>query len=390
MAQQIINIGSGVSAGNAEETRSGFDKSNQNFTELYTDKADLASPAFTGTPTAPTAAGGTNTTQLATTAFVLNNSGGGAFTFSETHTGVADPQIDIPIPAGAISVVLICNIEHSSDGSELRARVSNDNFATVETGASDYSYNEARAFPSSETNNGANLADHIRAASVIGSQPAEQFQGQFTINFPLDAGKSTGIITHHDRRNASANYNTGYGSGRYLIEEAITGIRLYPSAGTLTYTVHVFVMKAAGPAGNLLPPALTDFPTWVNQGNAIAEDGIEGMCIAVPLSVTAIDIRARVKTLPTAPKTYTTKIAWVADDANHQGAGIVIRDSATDRIIMFGLDYSQGLRSERVIINRFDDVDTFDSVVFTKGVASTQFIWLRLIDDGVDFFYEIS
>jgi phage-related tail fiber protein len=33
-------------------------------------KANLASPALTGTPTAPTAASGTNTTQLATTAFV--------------------------------------------------------------------------------------------------------------------------------------------------------------------------------------------------------------------------------------------------------------------------------------------------------------------------------
>lgn len=33
-------------------------------------KADSASPAFTGTPTAPTASSGTNTTQLATTAFV--------------------------------------------------------------------------------------------------------------------------------------------------------------------------------------------------------------------------------------------------------------------------------------------------------------------------------
>lgn len=33
-------------------------------------KADLASPTFTGTPKAPTAAAGTNTTQLATTAFV--------------------------------------------------------------------------------------------------------------------------------------------------------------------------------------------------------------------------------------------------------------------------------------------------------------------------------
>jgi len=33
-------------------------------------KADLASPTLTGTPAAPTASGGTNTTQLATTAFV--------------------------------------------------------------------------------------------------------------------------------------------------------------------------------------------------------------------------------------------------------------------------------------------------------------------------------
>ena len=33
-------------------------------------KANLASPALTGTPTAPTASVGTNTTQIATTAFV--------------------------------------------------------------------------------------------------------------------------------------------------------------------------------------------------------------------------------------------------------------------------------------------------------------------------------
>lgn len=42
-------------------------------TDLQTtldDKAPLASPAFTGTPTAPTAGAGTNTTQIATTAFV--------------------------------------------------------------------------------------------------------------------------------------------------------------------------------------------------------------------------------------------------------------------------------------------------------------------------------
>ncbi|MGH9226171.1 MAG: hypothetical protein ACRD2W_20840, partial [Acidimicrobiales bacterium] len=43
--------------------------------ELDAEKVGLASPAFTGTPTAPTAVAGTNTTQLATTAFVQVASG---------------------------------------------------------------------------------------------------------------------------------------------------------------------------------------------------------------------------------------------------------------------------------------------------------------------------
>lgn len=62
-------------------------------TNLTTDlaaKAPIASPSFTGTPTAPTATVGTNTTQIATTAFVLENSislnGNQAFTGVKTFT----------------------------------------------------------------------------------------------------------------------------------------------------------------------------------------------------------------------------------------------------------------------------------------------------------------
>ena len=41
------------------------------YSSLPSGTAPLASPTFTGTPAAPTAAAGTNTTQLATTAFVM-------------------------------------------------------------------------------------------------------------------------------------------------------------------------------------------------------------------------------------------------------------------------------------------------------------------------------
>lgn len=64
MAKQVIN--------NGESGLIVRGKLNDNFTELYDYKAPLASPALTGTPTAPTAATGTNTTQLATTEFIQN------------------------------------------------------------------------------------------------------------------------------------------------------------------------------------------------------------------------------------------------------------------------------------------------------------------------------
>lgn len=75
MTQQLINVGTSINDGTGDPLRTAMEKSNSNFTELYTNDtllAPLLSPVFTGTPTAPTAANGTNTTQVATTAFVQN------------------------------------------------------------------------------------------------------------------------------------------------------------------------------------------------------------------------------------------------------------------------------------------------------------------------------
>ena len=60
-----------------------------------TSKANLASPTFTGTPKAPTAASGNNSTQIATTAFVhneINNAELITATFSDVSTSVTVAQ----------------------------------------------------------------------------------------------------------------------------------------------------------------------------------------------------------------------------------------------------------------------------------------------------------
>jgi hypothetical protein len=73
MAKQTINIGTVANDSTGDPLRTAFDKTNDNFTELYTadgTKANIASPTLTGTPAAPTAGAATSSTQIATTAFV--------------------------------------------------------------------------------------------------------------------------------------------------------------------------------------------------------------------------------------------------------------------------------------------------------------------------------
>lgn len=72
-----------------------------------TSRAPLASPTFTGTPKAPTAAAGTNTTQIATTAFVkaaVDASGGEPNQNAFSHVNVVtqtDPPIDVALDAAS-------------------------------------------------------------------------------------------------------------------------------------------------------------------------------------------------------------------------------------------------------------------------------------------------
>lgn len=90
---KITNMATGVSSGDAVT-----------FAQVFT------SPAFTGTPTAPTAANGTNTTQLATTAFVQAYGATASAIDTQTHAATSKTPIadgdEFPITDSAASFVL--------------------------------------------------------------------------------------------------------------------------------------------------------------------------------------------------------------------------------------------------------------------------------------------
>ena len=76
-----------------------------NFTNLNTDKAEINSPTFTGIPLAPTAPTGTNTTQLATTAFVKgqNYITGVTGTAPIVSSGGAAPALSMAVATTSVS-----------------------------------------------------------------------------------------------------------------------------------------------------------------------------------------------------------------------------------------------------------------------------------------------
>jgi len=157
-------------------------------TGVFSGAISSVSPAFTGTPTAPTAAAGTNTTQIATTAFVLAN-------------GV--PSGAIMLWSGSIASIpsgwLLCN--GSSGTPDLRDRFivgAGTTYAVNATGGSANAtlVSHTHTATSSVTDPGHNHTG-LNGAPLTSYYPALANGGGFTgsgrYEFPTTATSTTGI-----------------------------------------------------------------------------------------------------------------------------------------------------------------------------------------------------
>lgn len=98
-------------------------------------KANLASPTFTGTPAAPTAAAGTNTTQIATTAFAQAASGLRLIT-TQSFSAASSVSIDNCFSADYDNYRILCRMTGSTDTDvRLRLRASGS-----DSSASNYAF----------------------------------------------------------------------------------------------------------------------------------------------------------------------------------------------------------------------------------------------------------
>ena len=103
------NLTAGGGGGGAWGTITGTLADQTDLQSALNAKAPLASPTFTGTPAAPTAAAGTNTTQLATTAHVFAERANTATLTNKTINGSNNTLTNLPA-AGISGVIPIANL----------------------------------------------------------------------------------------------------------------------------------------------------------------------------------------------------------------------------------------------------------------------------------------
>lgn len=169
--------------------------------ELQTNKANLASPTFTGTPKAPTAAAGTNNTQLATTAFVqniasdLNGAINSITPFDATPTSGSSKGITSGAVATAFDMLKISGLEAYYSLSSLASYL-----GTLNTG----------------------YMAIVRIASSAASQFFESGTSLPTLCYCLKAGATNVYFLAVSRDSASiGNINISTGTINYLYDLAI-------------------------------------------------------------------------------------------------------------------------------------------------------------------------
>jgi hypothetical protein len=251
--------------------------------------AVLASPAFTGTPTAPTATAGTNTTQLATTAFVQAAVGSYAPVASPAFTGTPTAptpaagsnntdiataayvynamQTPVSIPVGSLGTTYsLTAAQYSATTLVFTGAVAGGGLVVTvpTTGAWDVINDTTGGTLTFTNGTGANLVFTQSTNVVPVVSTTTGALGVVTI----PGGGSTVVNTFNSRSGAvtlTAADVTGVG-GALLASPAFTGTPTAPTASVGTNTTQIATTAfVTGSYAPLASPALTGTPTAPTQ-----------------------------------------------------------------------------------------------------------------------------
>ena len=196
-------------------------------------KANIADPTFSGVPAAPTATAGTNTTQLATTAFVT-----AAVTAYDTALTVSTAQIeDDAVTSAKIALGAVTNLELATDA-VTQVKIANDAVTQVKI-AND-------AVGTAEIINGNVTAAKLSGAQsgtapIYGARAWVNFDGTGTIgtNQTIRASGNVASVFKNGTGDFTVTFSTAMPDANYVV--------LVSSDNTGTSAPNAFVDSATAP-----------------------------------------------------------------------------------------------------------------------------------------------
>ena len=200
-------------------------------------KSPLASPAFTGSPTAPTQSSADNSTKLATTAYA-DASGGGAFLLSTT-TASSSATIDMTGIDSTYDqyIVNITNYVPENDGTFIYMRVSNDAGSTFETSLN-YAYavraTSASTGADTNTTNGADSALVVSGSTGIGNGATEGVDLTIRIMNPSSTSKYVALTWEGIFVDSSGITVFFKGGGNFKTTSAVDAVRFLQNSGNIS------------------------------------------------------------------------------------------------------------------------------------------------------------
>lgn len=220
-----------LSTGNALKIVKGteLDTEFNNLVTAVATKANSLSPTFTGTPAAPTASLGTNTTQLATTAFVIANaSPSGSVTMWPTATA---PTGFLLCAGTAVSrstyaalFAILGTAYGAGDGSTTFNLPNFNNRSPIGAGGL---YTAGQTLGSKD----AVVVSHSHTATSTVTDPGHNHTGAFSDNFGADPNAGSGV--RGGSNTISGTSTTGITVATTTASEGVSGTdaNLHPSLG---------------------------------------------------------------------------------------------------------------------------------------------------------------
>ncbi len=126
--------------------------------------------------------------------------------------------------------------------------------------------------------------------------------------------------------------------------------------------------------------------TWQNQGAATAANQSSGIYMFAPASA-GDNIRALVKSAyPATPYTFTLGECLNYSLVNYASGGICISDGT--KYVLFGVGYNGG--NALCAVQYWTNASSFSSSPASLTIRDSQFIWLRVLDNGTNLIFSVS